>query len=114
MRRAVPGGEREDELSVTIKVKAYIADRKINAIMAAADLCPPNKVFIGGMLTLSVKRKAKTKLKSQLSRIISESKTKMNGYWIPVITYNGEVFVANGIQQVSDGRVSCVLHKKGR
>jgi hypothetical protein len=84
-----------------VKMTAYVADRKMNALMAAADLCPPYKVFITSECTMRFRTPTKVNRK-YIMKIIAVSKDGDN-LWIPAIRWKRKLYVAEGIKELSNG-----------
>lgn len=79
----------------------YIADREINKMMKAFDLCPDHKVFVA---LQEISFETTTQVNEEyFMKIIEESK-KNEKFWIPVIKYMDNVFIGDDkIKIISDG-----------
>ncbi len=84
-----------------MKLKLCIADRQINALMKAADLCPDYKVFVT-IVEEEIKRKGIDPDETFIRRLIELSKSEKK-YWIPAIIHEGLIYAAEGIKEISDG-----------
>ena len=85
----------------------YVADRKVNALMKAFDMCPDYKVFVS-ILEEDVERKGADSDKAFIKRII-EGSQKYPDFWIPAAVYNGVFYAAEGIKILSDGQKEMFL-----
>lgn len=85
----------------TTNATLFIADKKQNAFMKAADLCPDYKVFVTGKEAVSFK--TKTLVNEQyFMRIIEKSKSQKD-FWIPAIEHDGTLYISPEIMELSDG-----------
>jgi hypothetical protein len=72
--------------------------------MSAVDLCPEYKVFVD-IVRVEYKRIGGEEDEEFARRIIGLSKSNKEGdYWIPAISFNDKMWVADGIKVISDGR----------
>ena len=83
-------------------VTLYIADKLTNAFLKAADLCEIGKVYVTPMAQEYTRRGTGSTL-DFLQGIISLPMPD-DRYWIPAVAGDGEIVVADGITQLSDGR----------
>jgi hypothetical protein len=84
-----------------MKVTLYVADRRINQMMKAADLCDSGKVFVAP-LAVEINRQGKDSTKAFLERIV-KTPSSDESYWIPAVSAEGEMVITDGINQLSDG-----------
>jgi hypothetical protein len=92
-----------------MKITLYIADRKMNQMMAAFDMCPAYKVFVS-MIVSEVERVGTDSDEEFFKRLISLSR-KEKDYWIPAISHNGVLYTADEIREISDGNHSVIIPK---
>ena len=84
-----------------MKVTVFVADKLMNNMMKAFDLCPDYKVFASPQ-EMDMERKGTDSDTDFAQRIINMSK-KEDRYWIPVVVLNGYMYVDEGIREVSNG-----------
>ena len=86
----------------------YIADKKINRFMEMFDLKPKHKVFISQEQVADLTTTTKVN-KNYITKLIFDSK-KNDDFWIPMIGYEGKLYVCNEIMEISDGKKTCFIN----
>lgn len=85
----------------SVEMILFIADRKINQMMKAFDLCPDYKVFVSRKELVSYR--TMSKVDDVYVRSLIEKSRDQKDFWIPAIQFGGRMFVADGIMEISDG-----------
>ena len=93
-----------------MKLTLLIADRKLNSMMTAFDLCPAYKVFVTPM-EQDIERKGTDSDEAFILRLIEFSKAEAD-YWIPALLHNGKLYAAEGIKEISDGKTIMFVNRK--
>ena len=93
-----------------MRLTLFIADRKLNSMMTAFDMCPAYKVFVTPKEE-EIERKGNDSDKDFILRMIDFSKS-LKGYWVPAIMHDGRLYVAEGIKEISDGETIMFVNRK--
>jgi hypothetical protein len=92
-----------------MKVTLFIADRKLNSMMTAFDMCPAYKVFTTPV-DKEIEHKGTDSNESFILRMIEFSKSQ-KGYWVPAIMHNGKLYASEGIKEISDGETTMIVNR---
>ena len=87
-----------------MKLIPYTADRALNKIMAAVDLCPDYKVFAIRGDPVEIDREGDVPDEAFVLLAINHSKHAAGQFWIPAIEFDSHLYVAEGIKEISDGQ----------
>ena len=85
-----------------MKITLCIANRKENKMMVALDMCPSYKVFVSA-IDAEIERQGTDSDEEFAKRLISLSR-KEKDFWIPAIGFNGVLYTADEIREISDGK----------
>jgi hypothetical protein len=96
--------------TTNVELTAYVADRKINALMKAADLCPVYKVFVREE---KLQFQTTTKIDGEYIMNLINVSREGKDIWIPAIQWNGKFYVADGIKELSNGESVCFAGELG-
>lgn len=79
----------------------YIADRKVNKFMETFDLKPKHKVYVSFR---KANFETSTLIDEKYFLNIIEKSREQEDFWIPAIEFCGNLFHAEEIKEVSDGK----------
>lgn len=91
----------------TTRATLFIADKKLNSLMKAMDVCPDYKVFVTGKEDVSFKTKSLVN-DGYWMNMIEKSKTQRD-YWIPAVQHDGVMYVSPEIMEISDGNKNAFI-----
>jgi len=89
----------------TTTLTLWLADKRLNEIMAAFDMCPSYKVFVLNKSSFDTDKEV---TKEFLLGIIEKSRSQET-FWIPAIEWDGELISAPELKIISDGKHEAFL-----
>lgn len=95
-----------------MKLTLYIAEKRINNLMSAFDMCPSYKVFVHPVQQ-EIDRQGTDSDESFFHRIIESSRSQKD-YWIPAVMHDGRIYVADGIKEISDGNRIMFVNREAK